>query len=280
MQISQEFFFGAMPAAMTPSKTVFKKISPRIYSELEVLRLEIVGTATSDRLSDMMPELWRHKPSCEERAVDSMAKYACSEAFRKSIPELDLVMTDTGFGVVSNANQAPASKERVAELRRSLHMMSAIHHDNLVDSLRFVEGWTDSEQAHSLFRTLFWRISMFASLGKEHPVLDDTFDILPGIHQSEQVIGMAISPELMAELRSALRTGTVSVVQSALIDMCRVFTAAWIRRDGSSKECLRNILKFVETNIGSFRTYAESATYKANHYKRYENKKDDTCYFF
>ena len=44
------------------------------------------------------------------------AKLIASEALRRAIPSLDLVLTPNGFGVVSNQNVAPASKERVDRL--------------------------------------------------------------------------------------------------------------------------------------------------------------------
>lgn len=280
MNITQDFFYGVMPAATTPSKNVFKKISPRIDAELDALRVGLVGDDAFRKLSGIEPALSRINPSREETAADSIAKFACAEAFRKSIPELDLVMTENGFGVVSNANQAPASKERVAELRRSLHRLSSLYLDQISDSLRFVDGWPDSDQAHARFRTLFWRISLFNMLGKEYPVLEDTFDLLPYIEESEQALEGVISPELMDELRTSQRTASTSALQQRLIVLCRVFTAAWIRRDGSSDRCKRDVLRFVERNLPSFSSYAESTVYKANHYKRYENKKDDPCYFF
>ena len=48
------------------------------------------------------------------------AKLVASEALRRAIPSLDLVLTPNGFGVVSNQNVAPASKERVDRLIASL----------------------------------------------------------------------------------------------------------------------------------------------------------------
>ena len=47
------------------------------------------------------------------RAVYATAAY-------NALPTLDLVATPNGFGVVSNQNIAPASKERVAAFRESL----------------------------------------------------------------------------------------------------------------------------------------------------------------
>lgn len=41
-----------------------------------------------------------------------------------------------------------------------------------------------------------------------------------------------------------------------------------------------NQLRFIEEHIGDFEKYAVSSAYKANHMKSYENKADDTTFFF
>ena len=54
---------------------------------------------------------------CSRSADDPLrilsAKLIVTEALRRAIPSLDVVLTPNGFGVVSNQNIAPASKERV-----------------------------------------------------------------------------------------------------------------------------------------------------------------------
>lgn len=60
------------------------------------------------------------------------AKLIASEALRRAIPSLDLVLTPNGLGVVSNQNIAPASKERVDRLIGSL----ADYRDECIASCR------------------------------------------------------------------------------------------------------------------------------------------------
>ena len=43
------------------------------------------------------------------------------DAFHRAIPHLDIILTPNGFGIVSNSNVAPASKERIERLMSSLH---------------------------------------------------------------------------------------------------------------------------------------------------------------
>ena len=73
----------------------------------------------------LQPSYWRLKNELKVELMNNK----CAPYFRRAVyataaynalPTLDLVATPNGFGVVSNNNIAPASKERVAALRESL----------------------------------------------------------------------------------------------------------------------------------------------------------------
>ena len=73
----------------------------------------------------LQPAYWRLKNELKVELMNNK----CAPYFRRAVyataaynalPTLDLVATPNGFGVVSNQNIAPASKERVAALRESL----------------------------------------------------------------------------------------------------------------------------------------------------------------
>lgn len=80
------------------------------------------------------------------------------EAFRQALPHLDLILTPNGFGIVSNANIAPASKERVERLAIQL---TDNRDDILMQLLRAitnVPAWLDSQQCQ------FFRATMFPNI--------------------------------------------------------------------------------------------------------------------
>ena len=73
----------------------------------------------------LQPAYWRLKNELKVELMNNK----CAPYFRRAVyataaynalPTLDLVATPNGFGVVSNQNIAPASKERVAAFRESL----------------------------------------------------------------------------------------------------------------------------------------------------------------
>lgn len=85
------------------------------------------------------------------------AKLIASEALRRAIPSLDLVLTPNGFGVVSNQNIAPASKERVDRLIGSLADYRDDCIANLLPELVGASQWLNSSQASFFGETLFPR---------------------------------------------------------------------------------------------------------------------------
>lgn len=73
----------------------------------------------------LQPSYWRLKNELKVELMNNKAapyfrRAVYATAAYRALPTLDLVATPNGFGVVSNNNIAPASKERVAALRESL----------------------------------------------------------------------------------------------------------------------------------------------------------------
>ena len=95
---------------------LFDKIAPH----LEVAEAWLTTTFLSEAV---LTELL----SVSENANNKLLHYArmavVAETMLHAVPRLDLVLTPNGFGVVSNTNIAPASKERVERLLLSLEKM-------------------------------------------------------------------------------------------------------------------------------------------------------------
>lgn len=68
------------------------------------------------------------------------------KAFADAIPSLDLVVTPTGFGVVSTDSMAPASKERIERLLESLRSKVDIELRLLLEVCHQYEEWRSSDR--------------------------------------------------------------------------------------------------------------------------------------
>lgn len=206
--------------------------------------------------------------------------FVCLSAFYIAIPGLDLVLTPTGFGVVRNQNVAPASKERVEALRRSIHEAENNTLDRLIDKLRTVVDWTQSSYGSYFFSSLFWRGDQMLVFGITSPTRDDLAANQRAILEAGAKLSRIISPELYSRLIELESKDAVSHKQQLLIGKCRVATAAICNNSPAWPDIRLDILSFIEGNLEEFPEYHQSGTYKANHIERYENKKDDSCFFF
>lgn len=100
-----------------PSQKEFEKFVPSLRDGGEEIYKGIAPY--------LQPAYWRLKNELKVELMNNK----CAPYFRRAVyataaynalPTLDLVATPNGFGVVSNQNIAPASKERVAAFRESL----------------------------------------------------------------------------------------------------------------------------------------------------------------
>lgn len=111
--------------------------------------------------------------SVSENANNKLLHYArmavVAEAMLHAVPQLDLVLTPNGFGVVSNTNIAPASKERVERLLLSLEKMRDDTLAVLLPLLTQDVAWATSDPCQYFEQTLYPWLDLPRKLGStEH----------------------------------------------------------------------------------------------------------------
>lgn len=203
------------------------------------------------------------------------------EALRNAVPSLDLVLTPNGFGVVSNQNIAPASKERVARLINSLTAQRDDLFEVFIPMLVGASKWKESEQYRFFSATLFPNINLATLCGFNSNRLEKYLEL------REQVIGIEsslaeefVSPELMNELRKTAIDGNsneniatvIRGVKSQVIDMLK----------GSiiSTRRMMDIVNIIHNNPNDFPQWHNSATAKLFSPPKFTNKKENKGYWF
>ncbi|HEY6913151.1 MAG TPA: DUF6712 family protein, partial [Paludibacter sp.] len=87
------------------------------------------------------------------------SRLLCLQAYENAIPFVDLIQTNNGFAVVSNSNQAPASKERVERLIEWVESQIYINSDMLIQSVMksadALTAWTTFSEFEELTSCLF-----------------------------------------------------------------------------------------------------------------------------
>ena len=130
---SQEIFEKICSSATHSTAEVYDMIAPHLDDTLQSINHVLLGDM-ADKL-ETVPGL--------EQAV---TKLVCLRTYQEQIPQLDLVLTPTGFGVVSNQNLAPASADRVKNL---LQQVTNAYEDTYDRCLELLVGtdWADTAQA-------------------------------------------------------------------------------------------------------------------------------------
>lgn len=272
MEITFDDFVRSCPSAMAPDTLIFEAIQQLITFSADDIK-EIVTPDIFEALDD--PE-----KNQLEILRNHVITYICATAFYNAIPQLDLVMTSNGFGVVSNQNVVPASSDRVERLRTALHRTSLIRLDRIIAKLRHLKEWQGSDAQRRFFVSLFWSADHMRLLGVTDPTRDDLDSKIGDLMNAELEVETLISPEQLAEFRRLESSGEASPIQSMAIDLCRRYVATIVCERPGIAVHSRNLLRFIENHISEFEPYSSSQTYKANHFEPYQNKKDDTCFFF
>ena len=135
---------------------LFDKIAPH----LEVAEAWLTTTFLSEAVLAELPT---------RDANNKLLHYArmtvVAEAMLHAVSQLDLVLTPNGFGVVSNTNIAPASKERVERLLLSLEKMRDDTLSILLPLLANTEAWATSDPCQYFEQTLYPWLDLPRKLG-------------------------------------------------------------------------------------------------------------------
>lgn len=269
IHLTKEEFNALLPEAVDPDGRLYEKTSEYIHkAELEVRKL--IGPELDDTVGSL-PDI----------ALHEIKSLVASRALYEALPHLDLVLTPTGFGVVSNQQVAPASAERVDRLRSALLTQVYDATDRLLDSLRGNEKWCNTPGARSYFRFVIWRGSQMTAFGIEQPTRGDMVKRRPIIHSASMRLAGKVSHAQLAEWCAGIRCRSLSDNALAAVDMAVEAIAAYAGSDRYAfSRAAADLVDFMEAHIDDFPAYKSSSAYSARHASRYENKADDPCYFF
>ncbi|MBQ7691246.1 MAG: hypothetical protein IJT30_08690 [Muribaculaceae bacterium] len=267
--MTREEFEYHVPSAVMPDDTLFERIAAHL-ADGEASVQSLLGRGLYDQRSQDLTLL------------NLCNRVVCLEAYNNAIPHLDLVLTENGFGVVSNQNVAPASSERVNRLREQVKQSLDDAIDDLLDYLRGNPLWVSTDTATAVFRSLVWngrqQLVYFAVLNGHRSTLDE---LRPKIAAAEERIKHCISHEFFNELCDALRLRTATTEQNTAIHKILMTIGADVTEDKAMAHFhVKKLVEWLDGNIRTFPTYANSTAYAANTFEPYKNEKDDPCFFF
>lgn len=265
--ISKEMFEECCYSATNCNNHVFDAVAPHIDIVKETL-FNTLGLESVKSLSDT-----------EERLIIGAI---CVKAYADTIPHLDLVLTDSGFGVVSTENISPASSERVNRLQKKLLDVYDDTFDRLLSLLRGHEEWRDTDVAKGFFSTFFWAGTYFRRKAFPEIYRRDCVKYFPLVTMAEARIRDVIGDELVDELLTCIRHNDITAHQTQAIQLIHGIISAEISDMHSTdiNPLVQTLLRFLDTMIDSFPVYKASSAYQARKSEKFENKKENGAYFF
>ncbi len=262
------------------------KAAPTIFTDAldtaqQDLVAEIIGSALEQQL--------------EQRAeADAALLRLCQRiisiaAFLGSIPELDVVLTDAGFGVVSSQDMAPASKDRVASLTAALQKRLDESKDRLVTFLMKSATYIDWRGTEEFARISDGLILTFAEFRDKAVFNPRTAQLYPKswseflrLNATLNValttdVAAYISPEYATELLEKVRDGeAMGANETKVLQLVKIAIASIALADKETG--MAQVFKAValmKKNLTDFPTYAQSDAAKDR-----TNEHGDTPIFY
>lgn len=270
--IKREDFERAVPAFRSPTPEVWNKVQRYVEGCTANWQALITTDAT-------LPD----------HVAASLVTAICLRAAYDAVPQMDLVLTPTGFGIVSNQNTAPASRERVDALRLQLRRDACQLEDGV---LLYLAAHNLMTMLRSRAGSLLWTPSLCTLYGVRTPegreVLREEFDAMATtLHAASARVVDVISPELYAALvtrqyaaDAAPTPDTTPAAYGEALTMARRLMAAHVMHGPGIADHTRHIINFIEAHADQLDEYRLSPTYQARHTTQYENKQTDPSFFF
>lgn len=270
--IERTDFERAVPAFRSPTPEVWNKVQRYVEGCTANWQALITTDAT-------LPD----------HVADSLATAICLRAAYDAVPQMDLVLTPTGFGIVSNQNTAPASRERVDALRLQLRRDACQLEDGV---LLYLAAHNLMTMLRSRAGSLLWTPTLCTLYGIRTPegreVLREEFDAMAtALHAASARVVDVISPELYAALvtrqyaaDAGLTPDTTPAAYGEALTMARQLMAAHVMHGPGIADHTRHIINFIEAHADQLDEYRLSPTYQARHTTQYENKQTDPSFFF
>lgn len=269
IDITREQLEKYVPSMVVSSDDIFNELSD--YFVRARIRLELISGV--DIISSPSTDL-----------MELCRRYVCQLAVYEYIPQRDLVITPNGFGVVSDANIAPASKERVENLRHRLAVDYYASLGEVIDAIRNIRdaSWEQSLAPARAVPHLVYNarhLSMYCSVPE--PTEQDYVSRIHLILDAENDIIHEIGYNQFSLLLTAARCASYSVNQLAVIRKLRCAIGQHVQGmpKAASMEFIRQAVNMMKDVPSDFPAYFDSPEYRAKSVN-YENGKEDSCYFF
>jgi len=273
-EITKEVFEKYVPAAKTPANdtSVYSRMVEPMRRAYSSIVREMIGAGLVSRAEEDQ----------ETRGI--ISDLVANTAFAQTARSLDLVVTATGFGVVSTESTAPASKSRVDSLLAEVRLKEYELRESLTDKLVGIEGWGDSPLSHRVIDTLFWRISHMRELTTLEYSADRWLWASAQAVDADRLLRRETGDELMDHLIDLERHGTLDghhlCVAGLVVRLMGRLISDAETHTPPQRGMFDQLLRYIEDHADEIETYKNSKIYQARHHEGVKNTGEDSSFFF
>ena len=277
---SNEILMAMVPNVVTTvegEKPLFEKISHQLELSEAWARDTFTGAEVLDAIADEpSSDTWRY-----------LASLIVSDALRRAIPSLDIVLTPNGFGIVSNSNVAPASKERIERLIQQMASQRDYFINMLLNDLCRLTAWPESQQYAWFASSLIQIPKVCVGAVYDRIREGQQWDLFLQLRERAITIEDAIaekwiSYDVMTQLRTEMLA--ISNPNNEVFQVARKVRACVyneLRGNSRNHWDLDRVVNYIRNHPDLFPAWEGSDTAKLyNNPPVFKNKKDSPGYFF
>lgn len=257
--------------------TLFEILSPFI----ETAEQWAIDTFVPDAIFDEIAEDDGFGPN--ERLRFSLEKLVACQAYMTAIPSLDLVLTPNGFGIVSNQNIVPASRERVDALINSLESQRDSAIEALILRLSSRTDWQQSAQGKYFGATMFPLLNLCRRLAIREHIWDSYQQLHDRLIKIENVLADTyFSQEQMQVFRSQVITqySTSKPIEERVIRSLQAYELQLLTDIQVHPQCYYDLVTIIRERPDDFPAWHTSPVADLFTPKIFQNKKNSSAYWF
>lgn len=216
--------------------------------------------------------------------LDLCRKVVSLDAYHRAIPFLDLVQSANGFGVVSNQNLTPASRDRVNRLIQETALQRDNETEVLLDYLEdnpvFHDAWKGSKAYTILSDCLIRTARELKQLCNWAGTRQDFLKLKPDLLlQMYNGLGRWVSRAYVDELIEQQRDNDLTQANATVLNMLKFVLANYVIDNTKDADAFRDeAVTLMDNNPEAYPTYVNSKEYRTRHQDNYKNTADSPIY--
>ncbi|WP_033147831.1 DUF6712 family protein [Prevotella sp. P6B1] len=253
----------------------------KLYPYLETAEQWAIDTFVPEAIFDEIAETDSFGPN--ERFRYPLEKLVACHAYMTAIPSLDLVLTPNGFGIVSNQNVVPASRERVDALITSLESQRDAAIEALILRLSSRDDWRQSTQGQYFAATMFPFLNLCRRLAIREHIWDSYQQLRERLIKIESVLADTyFSHEQMQVFRSHVFTQhrSTSPLEEQVIKSLQSYELQLLTDTQVHPQCYYDLVNTIRQHPDEFPAWHTSDVAQLYTPKIFQNKKNSSAYWF